>query len=1221
MIITPVAASQELTKDARNKQEQVAIMRLRRLWEERFHPTEKGWGVFDIALNMDKNILLIAAFEKGFYRFRLDQTTGAITEKVQIKEKSGHRGFVIKVSWQNSGKRFATCGTDQLLIIWKDDYTVEKQIRIAEVPQCIAWNPKPQHAHLLCAAASELISVNLPRDPLFYRMQSTIWSIAWNNAGEIYALGLDNGAVSLRDRRDAEICIIHRSAHPVWYLCWAPTDSPRSGLLTVADWNRTISFYEATGKQRGQDYNIGFLPLYLTYSADGQIMYVCGGDKKVHALSTECAYIGKVADLRSWPLKCIQRRQEASKADFLVVCGDGMLNLVETVYQKCSHIHYATYASREALVNVLIRGLERNREVTIPVQDSIRKIAVYRNMLAVAVSDAVLVFRQNPHEMMLKYESLARIEQTIDCNQMLLAAQHLVLVNATSFQTLTFTGHIEQTWMTGEEIRYIKVIGGRPGGEMVLLTLQNGNIAKSMLNVPFLHVIVKVPTVPVCADLNQNLSKLAVVGENSVLYVYDMESKRLLYQEPSADSCAWNLNHPDMIAYSMHSLLKIKLGEHKAHTRRMEAPLNGMVVGYAGSKVFYETDGKIVVVDVPHAMLIHQSMEAKNFKDAYDIACFGVSESDWKMLGARALENLEFAVAKNCVRRERNYPLLMLIDEIEQRSKVGDGNADLYRGEIFAFQGRFDDAARCFSAGGRSELAVKLFTDLRQFAQAEQWATTEEQRKALLEMRADWAVKADNKRDAVELFLQLGDVGRALETMKDLGWGKRIWDTARTLDSISQRDLIATAANYLRDMNDVMSAVELYERIKEISVIVEIMLKQGDWTYLLSLADRQPFYREMILMPYGQHLIEHDRFTEAQSVFARAGHPEVATAILSELVTIAIDIRRYSDAAFYNWLCGRNAETAAENDDKKSKEAEKFCDLADIYYAYAIVDAAVEDPFSTHPVETIFNCSRILAARLWNAEVMPKGILLANVLYVLSVWATKMDANKTARISLERLRDLRLPKTLYGKFTETFVHNRVQPFQDPENLSDYCHSCSSFSPLLNTRNGYHCQSCGNALTYCQVSFEYLPLVEFVLAPGISQTEAITLIAADPSSVQVSSPSLRRQQDNMTNFQVERKTSDGQEEFFAEWKRTGPIVASRKVLQQLKEEDVVVLKYSSPRMWRFFRNMLSDVARVVTCESCWKLFSYDDYFSAVLDLGCCPFCRDVKHVNNAEKGYN
>lgn len=85
------------------------MMKSKRLWEERFLPTEKGWGLFDISLDPGKQILLVAAFEKGLHRFQLDPIDGGILEKQQIKEKAGHLGNVIKVAWHPSGKRFATC--------------------------------------------------------------------------------------------------------------------------------------------------------------------------------------------------------------------------------------------------------------------------------------------------------------------------------------------------------------------------------------------------------------------------------------------------------------------------------------------------------------------------------------------------------------------------------------------------------------------------------------------------------------------------------------------------------------------------------------------------------------------------------------------------------------------------------------------------------------------------------------------------------------------------------------------------------------------------------------------------------------------------------------------------------------------------------------------------------------------------------------------------------
>lgn len=43
---------------------------------------------------------------------------------------------------------------------------------------------------------------------------------------------------------------------------------------------------------------------------------------------------------------------------------------------------------------------------------------------------------------------------------------------------------------------------------------------------------------------------------------------------------------------------------------------------------------------------MYQYLEKKMFKDAYQIACLGVTESDWRDLAIEALEGLDFDTAK-----------------------------------------------------------------------------------------------------------------------------------------------------------------------------------------------------------------------------------------------------------------------------------------------------------------------------------------------------------------------------------------------------------------------------------------------------------------------------------------------------------------------------------------------------------------------------------------------
>ena len=83
-------------------------------------------------------------------------------------------------------------------------------------------------------------------------------------------------------------------------------------------------------------------------------------------------------------------------------------------------------------------------------------------------------------------------------------------------------------------------------------------------------------------DISSDKGKLAVVDDYNSLFVYDVKSQQLLFQEINIYSVAWNLEMEDMLAYTGKDLLYIKTREMPASQQR----LPGFVVGFKGSKIF-----------------------------------------------------------------------------------------------------------------------------------------------------------------------------------------------------------------------------------------------------------------------------------------------------------------------------------------------------------------------------------------------------------------------------------------------------------------------------------------------------------------------------------------------------------------------------------------------------------------------------------------------------------
>lgn len=128
------------------------------------------------------------------------------------------------------------------------------------------------------------------------------------------------------------------------------------------------------------------------------------------------------------------------------------------------------------------------------------------------------------------YRSKEKINQKLECNLLVVCTRHLVLCQEKRLQCLTFEGIKEREWVMGSPIRYIKVVGGPPGRECLLLGLKNGQVWKIYLDNAFPVSLLKASSAIRCLDLSASRKKLAIVDENNQCLVYDVQKKELTFQ-------------------------------------------------------------------------------------------------------------------------------------------------------------------------------------------------------------------------------------------------------------------------------------------------------------------------------------------------------------------------------------------------------------------------------------------------------------------------------------------------------------------------------------------------------------------------------------------------------------------------------------------------------------------------------------------------------------------
>lgn len=76
----------------------------------------------------------------------------------------------------------------------------------------------------------------------------------------------------------------------------------------------------------------------------------------------------------------------------------------------------------------------------------------------------------------MHYRAKEKIMQKIDCSLLVVCSEHLVVCQDKKLQSMTFDGTRDKEWNFTSFIRYIKVTGGPPGKEGLLLGLKNGQV-------------------------------------------------------------------------------------------------------------------------------------------------------------------------------------------------------------------------------------------------------------------------------------------------------------------------------------------------------------------------------------------------------------------------------------------------------------------------------------------------------------------------------------------------------------------------------------------------------------------------------------------------------------------------------------------------------------------------------------------------------------------------
>ncbi len=353
-----------------------------------------------------------------------------------------------------------------------------------------------------------------------------------------------------------------------------------------------------------------------------------------------------------------------------------------------------------------------------------------------------------------------------------------------------------------------------------------------------------------------------------------------------------------------------------------------------------------------------------------------------------------------------------------------------------------------------------------------------------------------------------GYLREAAEIYGEQGWLEPLNEISKALDKQRDEDLIRLCGKYFKEKGNYGYAKEAYLRLGDLKGLMELNVVFQRWNEGLFLAKQNPDLSSHFYLPYAEYLVSQGKYDQAQEAYKRANRLDLALKILESLAQNAITEKRYKDGSYYYWKQAletlaqvKNPAAPTETEIGYLKEYQRRKKLAQIYYAYDLVNKYLEEPVQDVIGGALYyNCVFNAACYLLNimGKMNPPNVSRVYLYYTVGKLGSQQEAYLTARTAFEALETMKIPVEWQTAIDLESLKIKAKPFTDKEGISPVCNRCMNANRLV-THNDDRCTFCGHPFVRSFISFDTMPLVEFQPHGKISHSKAMTLIKTDHPS--------------------------------------------------------------------------------------------------------------------------
>ena len=812
------------------------------------------------------------------------------------------------------------------------------------------------------------------------KVGSKILAVCWSPDGVTLAIGMQSGVISIRNQQAEELHRLERRA-PVWCMIFIPgTGSVQSvskaaaggtstqavvdgDILAVGCWDKTLSMYrlQGGGHRLVSEKPLKFYPCSLALAgANGSKsnhLVVAGSNKKVMLYSRDGVCLAEIASRDSWVwgVCCCQpstigtgtSSSALAEADRVIVGTDGgSLEAVQLSFDSIHSLYREKYAFRESLTEIIVHNLVSDKKVRIKCKDLVKRISLYKNKLAVQLTDRVCIYESNAEESLDMHFKLRRerimignsnsgqsaadssmggrggqsklVDEHDKATSMVVTSLHLLFSRSDILEVYGLDGQRIRVWRLDAPVTFMKVDGGPEGREAILLGLQTGVVVKIFVDNPFpvdlYKAVSNTATIDhvIGIDVSLYRSLVAVINSQYILTVVDLRSQEVLMTKDGVLSACFNSEVDDMLCYTSSvdssvyvisgvgsrktgnalAMSSIGMGGSSSSSEPQEQlqHVSGQAIGFQGQKIYCLNRGIINGADVPQSANMMRALDTGDVRGAYSIACLGATEADWKLLAIRSLRANYLDVAKNSFARLKDTKFLSLLETIEHGEQTNGGAGG---GEVGGAGSRIAAMAPVGAAMSRGVTRTRGATSDIPVTTAGVGATVKGERPLDPMWQAELLAYEGHHQEAAKTFARAGKIDEAIRLLTDL----RRWDDAKVFAQNAGRsdlsNLTSQQAKWLHEVNDWKGASELYVSMGQHMQAAKIVTEAAEagWPEVLVEVVRAcPPDAKDVLLFCGEAFNKNEEDAFARETFLKAGD-------ISQLMSLYVKRQMWKEAA------------------------------------------------------------------------------------------------------------------------------------------------------------------------------------------------------------------------------------------------------------------------------------------------------------------------------------